>query len=146
VLGTALIERGNSDDRLPAALAPQPRVVAAALYLALAYLLGIVLFLVVLDDPGITDAGERVALLAAEEGVVVATNLLMYVSFGALLIVLAVALHDRLASAAPAVMRVATAVGLIWAGSLIASGMIANPGIGPVVAVHDTDPAQAAAT
>ena len=31
-------------------------------------------------------------------------------------------------------MQVATAIGMIWAGSLIASGMVANAGIPPVVA------------
>jgi len=41
-------------------------------------------------------------------------------------------------------MQVATAIGVIWAGSLIASGMVANAGIAPVVALHATDPAQAA--
>jgi hypothetical protein len=43
-------------------------------------------------------------------------------------------------------MQAATALGVIWAGALIASGMVANAGIAPVVALHATDPAQAAMT
>ena len=43
-------------------------------------------------------------------------------------------------------MQVATAIGIIWAGSLIASGMVANAGIAPVVALYAKDPAQAALT
>ena len=41
-------------------------------------------------------------------------------------------------------MQTATAIGLIWAGVVIASGMICNIGIKNVVALSGTDPAQAA--
>ena len=73
-------------------------------------------------------------------------NLLMYVFFGVALIVLALALHDRLRAGAPALMPVATALGIIWAGSLVASGMVANAGIAPTVALYAQDPAQASLT
>ena len=118
----------------------------AALYLAAAYAIGIVLFLVVLDIPSITDPAQKVALLVEQQTVIFATNLLMYVFFGVFLVVLALALYDRLQAGAPALMQVATALGIIWAGSLIASGMVANAGIAPVVALYATDPAEAAAT
>lgn len=118
----------------------------AALYMAVAYLVGIVLFLVVLDYPSITDPAQKVALLVRMPTVIFATNLLMYVFFGVVLIVLALALYDRLRAGAPALMQVATALALIWAGSLIASGMVANAGIAPVVALHAKDPTQAALT
>ncbi|MFZ1506957.1 MAG: hypothetical protein WAV74_09235, partial [Anaerolineae bacterium] len=55
-------------------------------------------------------------------------------------------LYDRLQAGAPALMQVATTLGIIWAGSLIASGMVANAGIAPVVALYATDPGQAALT
>ncbi|MDH4215565.1 MAG: DUF4386 family protein [Gallionella sp.] len=118
----------------------------AALYLAVAYLIGIVLFLVVLDYPSITDPAQKVALLVEKQMVIFSTNLLMYVFFGVFLIVLSLALYDRLKSGAPAIMQVATAIGIIWAGSLIASGMVSNAGIAPVVALYAKDPAQAALT
>jgi hypothetical protein len=53
-------------------------------------------------------------------------------------------LYDRLKSGAPALMQAATAMGIIWAGSLIASGMVSNAGIAPVVTLYASDPAQAA--
>ena len=118
----------------------------AALYLAVAYLIGMALFLVVLDTPSITDPAQKVALLVEKQMVIFSTNLLMYVFFGVVLIVLSLALYDRLKSGAPALMQVATAIGIIWAGSLIASGMVANAGIAPVVALYAIDPAQAALT
>ena len=116
----------------------------AALYLAVAYLIGIVLFLVVLDYPGITDPVQKVTLLVEKQMVIQTTNLLMYVFFGVFLIVLSLALHDRLKSGAAAIMQVATVIGLIWAGSLIASGMVSNAGVAPVIALYAHDPAQAA--
>jgi len=118
----------------------------AALYMAIAHLIGIVIFLVVLDYPSITDPAQKVALLVEMQLVTFSTNLLMYVFFGVFLIVLSLALYDRLKSVAPAVMRVAAVIGMIWAGSLIASGMVANAGIALVVALYAKDPAQAAMT
>jgi len=118
----------------------------AALYLAVAYLVGIVLFLVVLDYPSITDPAQKVALLVEKQIVIFATNLLMYVFFGVILVVLSLALYDRSKTGAPALTQVATVIGLIWAGSLVASGMISNAGITPVLTLYAEDPAQAALT
>ena len=118
----------------------------AALYMAIAHLIGIVIFLVILDYLSITDPAQKVALNVDKQMVIFSTNLLMYVFFGFFLIVLSLALYDRLKSGAPAIMQVATAIGIIWAGSLIASGMVSNAGIVPVVALYAKDPAQAALT
>jgi hypothetical protein len=51
-----------------------------------------------------------------------------------------------LKSGAPALMQVGTAIGIIWAGSLIASGMVANAGLATIVALYAKDPTQAALT
>jgi len=118
----------------------------AALYLAIAYLIGIVIFLVVLDYPSITDPAQKVALNVEKQTVVFSTNLLMYVIFGFALIVLSLALYDRLKSGALAHIQMATAIGIIWAGSLIASGMVANAGLATVVALYAKDPTQAVLT
>lgn len=116
----------------------------AALYLAAAYFIGMSLFIVVLDYLSITNAAEKVALIVEKHMVVFSTNLIMYVFFGVFLIVLSLALYDRLKAVSPAIMQVATVVGIIWAGSLIASGMVANAGIAPIAALYTKDPAQAA--
>ena len=118
----------------------------AALYLAAAYLTGIVLFLVVLDYPSIVEPAQKVALLVEKQMVIYITNILLYVIFGIFLVVLTLALFERLNAASPALIRTATVTGIIWAGALIASGMIANAGIAPVVALYAQDPAQAALT
>ena len=81
-----------------------------------------------------------------KQSVIFSTNLLMYVFFGFALITLSLALYDRLKSGAPALMQVGTAIGIIWAGSLIASGMVANAGLAAIVPLFAKDPVQAALT
>ena len=118
----------------------------AALYMAISHLIGIVIFLVVLDYLSITDPAQRVALNVEKQTVIFSTNLLMYVFFGFALIVLSLALYERMKSGTPALMQVATAIGIIWAGSLIASGMAANAGLTTIVALYSKDPTQAVLT
>lgn len=118
----------------------------AALYLAVAYLVGLTLFIVVLDYVNIVDPAQKVALIVEKQTVIFTTNLLMYVFFGIFLVILALALHDRLKAGAPALMQVATVIGVIWAGSLVASGMISNAGLVPTATLYAVDPAQAALT
>ncbi len=118
----------------------------AALYMAVAYLTGIAIFLVVLDYPSITDPAQKVALNVDKQMIVFSTNLLMYVFFGFALIVLSLALYGRLHTNAPALMQVGTAVAIIWAGSLIASGMVANAGLAAIAPLYSQNPAQAALT
>ena len=112
----------------------------AALYLAAAYVVGIVLFLFVLDYPNIVDPAQKVALIVDKQMVIYSTNLMLYVIFGVFLILLALALYERLKASPPVIIQVATAIGIIWAGSLVASGMVANAGIAPVVALYSKDP------
>src|SRR5512141_2650614 len=116
----------------------------AALYMALAHLMGLIIFIVILDFISITDLAQKVAVNVDNQAVVFSTNLLMYVFFGVFLIVFSLAVYDRLKAGAPALMQVATAIGIIWAGSLIASGMIANAGLAAIVPLYAKDPAQAA--
>jgi Domain of unknown function (DUF4386) len=118
----------------------------AALYMAISHLIGFVIFIVVLDYLNITDPAQKLAMTVEKQTVIFSTNLLMYVFFGFALIVLSLALYDRMKSGAPALMQVATAIGIIWAGSLIASGMAANAGLATIVALYTKDTTQAALT
>jgi hypothetical protein len=69
--------------------------------------------------------------------------LVTYIIFGIVLAVLALALYARLKDGTPTLAQAATAVGLIWAFVLVASGMIFNAGVAAVVGLHGTNPAQA---
>ena len=118
----------------------------AALYMALAHLTGLIIFIVILDYISITDLAQKVAVNVNNQAVVFTTNLLMYVFFGFFLIVLSLALYDRLKSGAPALMQVAAVIGIVWAGSLIASGMVANAGLATIIPLYANDPVQASLT
>ena len=118
----------------------------AALYMAIAHLIGLIIFIVILDYISITDLAQKVAMNVDNQAVVFSTNLLMYVFFGFFLIVFALALYNRLKAGAPALIQVATVIAIIWAGSLIASGMVANAGLTTVVELSATNPTQAALT
>jgi len=116
----------------------------AALYLALAYLLAMPYFLLVLKLPSVADALQMTRVLVDNHDLIYAMELVVYVFFGLALVVLALSLQDRLKAGAEATMKVATSIALIWAGLLIASGMIYNVGMGAVIARHGEDPLGAA--
>jgi hypothetical protein len=115
----------------------------AALYMATAYVIGIVLFIFVLDYPHIVEPSQKVELLVSKPLVIYSTNLLMYVVFGIALVVFTLALYERLRHDAPSTMLVASVIGFIWSGLLIAGGMVSNAGIEPVIALWKKDPQQA---
>ena len=116
----------------------------AALYEAVAYVVGIVFFIFLVDSSSVVDPVEKVALLVDNQALMYLITLIIYVVFGVFMVVLSLALHERLKAGSPAMMQTATAFGLIWAGVVIASGMIYNIGMGTVIDLYGTDPAQAA--
>jgi len=116
----------------------------AALYEAAAYLVGFALWIGVLKYSSDLEPAQQVASFVNNQSLWYILNLVVYVIAGFFLVVLALALYERLKVSSPAIMKIATAIGLIWAGVVIASGMIANIGIENVVNLHNTDPAQAA--
>ncbi len=115
----------------------------AALYLATAYLIAMVGYVLVLDTLGDVDPVQRVASLVDNQAFIYILNLIAYVFWGFFMVVLSLALYERLKSGSPALAQIATAIGLIWATVLIAYGMISNFGMGIVVDLYSTDPAQA---
>ncbi len=71
--------------------------------------------------------------------------LITYVIFGIVLAVLSLSLYRRMRDATPVLMQVATAVGLIWAVALVASGLIFNFGAETVADLYGAHPDQAVA-
>jgi len=115
----------------------------AALYEAAALLIAMVGYLLVLDTLGDVDPVQKVASLVDNQAFLYILNLIAYVIWGLVMVVLALALYQRLKAGSPALAQTATAIGLIWATVLIAYGMISNYGMGIVVDLYSTDPAQA---
>jgi hypothetical protein len=102
-------------------------------------------FLIVVKYQSVVDPAKKVALLVGNLDSMRAMHLITYVIFGIVLALLALALHARLKDEAPTLAQAATAVGLIWAVVLVASGMVFNAGMTTVVGLHGTDPVQAVA-
>ena len=117
---------------------------AAALYEALAYIIGFIGFIAVVNVGGITDPLQKVAAIVENQGLLTALMLIVYVAWGASLVVLTLALHERLDGQNSALARIATAFGLIWSVLVIASGMIYIVGMETVVILQTTNPEQAA--
>jgi hypothetical protein len=115
----------------------------AALYGAAAYLSARGGYVLVLGTLGDFDPVEKVASLVDNQAFLYTLNLISYIVFGLFLVVLALALYERLKAGSPALAQTATAIGLIWATVLIAYGMISNYGMGIVVDLYSTDPTQA---
>ena len=114
----------------------------AALYEAAAYIVGMVGFLVVVGWP--EDPVQQVAIMVENQAVLYILYLIVYVIWAVFLVVLALALYERLKDGSPAIMQTATAIGLIWATIIIAAGMIFTTGMANVVDLYGKDPAQAA--
>jgi len=117
----------------------------AALYLAAALVAAMIYFLIGTDYPSVTDPAAKVDLLLQNQIGIHVMYLIAYVGFGLALTVLALGLQAKLAATAPAAARVGAAIGLIWAGMLVASGVVYIVGMGSVVDLHATDPAAAVA-
>ena len=116
----------------------------AALYEALAYIIGFVGFIAIVNVGGIADPLQKVAAIVENQGLLTALHLIVYVAWGATLVVLTLALHERLDGKRSALARTATAFGLIWAVLVIASGMINNVGMEIVAGLQASHPEQAA--
>lgn len=119
---------------------------AAALLEALAYIVGFAAMATVLS-PGDTTGwgpGQKLSFVLQKQTLFQYWMLLLYILGGAGVAVLSVALHERLKAHAPGLMLATTAFGLIWAGLVLASGMIANVGLDSVAQLHASDPQRAA--
>ncbi|HET6447388.1 MAG TPA: DUF4386 domain-containing protein [candidate division Zixibacteria bacterium] len=115
----------------------------AALYLAAAYIVGMVGFLTVVDVSGVVDPVQQVALMADNQAFLYIMHLIVYVVWGIFMVVLALALYKRLKASSPALAKTATVFGLIWAAVIIVAGMIYNVGMENVVDLYGKDPALA---
>ena len=116
----------------------------AALYAGAAYVVGMMGFLLVVDVQSVVDPVEKVALMVDNLAFLYTLHLIVYVVWAFFLVVLALALYERLKAGSPAIVQTATVFGMMWACVIIASGMIYISGMGNVVDLYGKDPAQAA--
>jgi hypothetical protein len=118
----------------------------AALGHAAGYLVALVLGLTLMFP--ILNAGpdQYLKFLADNQALVYLWNLISYWGSAITLVIMVLALYERLKGRSPALMQTATVFGLIWAGLIIASGNLMLHNLGVVAALYGNDPAQAATT
>ncbi len=117
----------------------------AGLIHALAYVVAMVVGAMVMF-PILGSGPERyVAFVAGNQAVVYLWNLVAYWVAAIALVLMVLALHERLKAAAPSGAQVAAAFGLIWAALIIGSGNLMLRDIGVIAKLYAKDPAQAAA-
>lgn len=85
---------------------------------------------------GTLDPIETVAFIADHYALMYVWNAVIYLLFGVALVVLVIALHQRLEGAPPGLVHTATAFGLVWAGLVLASGMVFNVGMDVAIGLH----------
>ena len=117
----------------------------SALLCAATYVFAIGLYLTTmmpLSDPGLGLDGYM-AFLIGHRSLAFIWNFSMYIIHAACLVVLILALYERLKTAAPRLGLVASAFGLIWASFVFLSGFINLWGNEALIALFEKSPAQA---
>ena len=115
----------------------------AALLHAAAYVVGLVLGLTLIFPLLDAAPNQYLAFVSENQALVYLWNLISYWGSAITLVIMVLALYERLKDGSPALAPIATAFGLIWAGLIIASGNLMLRNIGVVSGLYGTDPAQA---
>lgn len=120
----------------------------ASLTCAATYLFGFIFLVTLFAPTGYgsvnLDAAAVVALIYTHPGLMTFWNSLIYILNALALALLVVALHARLAPAAPSWADVTRGLGLIWAALVLGAGMIANIAVEHAAFLYASSPQQAA--
>ncbi len=117
----------------------------AALGHAAALVVGMVLSFTLMF-PLLDAAPDQVLkFLADNQTLVYLWNLIVNWGSTITLVIMLLALYERLKAGSPALMQAATVFGFIWAGLIIGTGNLMLHNFGVVANLHGNDPAQAAA-
>ncbi len=116
----------------------------AAVIHGAAYLVSIIFFVVLLSPTLNADTDEYLAFVADNHVLMRASILIAYWLTGATVVILALALYERLKTSSPAMVPVATVFAIIWAGLCIGSANLMINDFGVVADLYGEDPAKAA--
>jgi hypothetical protein len=118
----------------------------AALLHATAYIVGIILGVTLIFPLLDATTGQYLAFVTDNQTLVYTWNLVSYWGSAITLVVMALALYDRLKTGSPALMQVATVFGLIWAALIIGSGNLMLRDVGVIAELYGKNPSQATTT
>lgn len=93
---------------------------------------------------GSLEIGQFVAFAADKQPLIFVWNFTAYIINGIFLVILMLALHERLKAGSPGLVQAATVFGLIWAALIFAAGLIDLNSLAAVIDLYGKDPAQAA--
>lgn len=111
-----------------------------------AYLFGLVMYFAVLSPIIDASPSQYLALLPQYQSTLYVWIFVAYWVAGFSLILVALALYGKLKQQAPTIMRIATILGVIWAGLIIASGNLMLHGFVELPKLYAANPAQAEST
>ena len=117
----------------------------AALYMGIAYIFGIIVFLFFLNPDTPLSGQEYLAFIIEHQTIFLLSNMLIYPVFGIALLFLTLALYHRMRDKDLFRAQIMAALGLIWSVLVISSGMIANVGLEKAITTFPEDPASAVA-
>ena len=114
-----------------------------ALVHAAAYVVGLIIGVTLMFPLLDAEPRQYLAFLAENQTLVYAWNLIAYWVSAIALVLIVLALYERLKTASPALMQTASVFGFIWAGLIIASGNLMLSNIGVATGLFAEDPTQA---
>lgn len=117
----------------------------AALFHAVAYIVGIILGVTLIFPILDANPGQYVAFVAENQTLVDLWNLISYWGSAVTLVVMTLALNHRLKAGSLALAQIATVFGLIWATLIIGSANLMLRDSGVIASLYEKDPLQAAA-
>ncbi|HRW09510.1 MAG TPA: DUF4386 family protein [Caldilineaceae bacterium] len=115
----------------------------AALINAAAYIIGFGMVFTLLAPIIDAEPTQYLAFLVENQTLLYGWHLIIYIVAGVFMVPLVLAIHERLKEGAPALSQMGMAIGLIWAGLVIAAGMLFLKDIVVIAELYSNDPAQA---
>ena len=115
----------------------------AALLHGTAYVVGLVLGFALIFPLLEAAPDEYLKFLAENQTLLYVWNFIGYWVSAITVVIMVLALYERLKDSSPALAQTSAAFGLIWAGLIIASGNLMLHNIGVVANLYGADPAQA---
>lgn len=115
----------------------------AALINAAAYMIGFGMVFTLLAPIIDAEPAQYLAFLVENQPLLYVWHLIIYIVAGVFMVPLVLAVHERLRKEAPSLSQMAMAIGLIWAGLVIAAGMLFLKDIVVIAELYSRDPAQA---
>jgi len=115
----------------------------SGIYFAIAYIIMILFFVIIVDYPNITEQSEKIEMFINNKAGMSATYLFGYVIFGLLLPVFSLAVYYRLKDYYPNAAKLSAIYGIMWGCLLVGSGMLYIKGIASSIDMYAKDPSQA---